>query len=74
MADFLTILGINAGKTKAAGSVKAFVPATQKFKTAAYAQVTYPKSPVVTDTVPTKNIDGTPLLAGYYTPNNVWVA
>ena len=39
-----------------------------------YAGITIPKAPKVTDTVPTKTAEGKPLLAGYCTPNKVWVA
>lgn len=46
----------------------------QAFKTAAYASVPTAKFPQVTDTVPTKDKNGLPLLAGYETPKNVWVA
>lgn len=44
------------------------VSAPKAYKTAGYAAIPYEKAPVITDTVPTKNPDGTPLLAGYYTP------
>ena len=42
------------------------------YKTKSYAAISYEKSPVVKDTVPTKYADGTPFWADYVTPNNVW--
>ena len=46
----------------------------QAFKTANYTSVPYAKAPQVKDTVPTTDKNGKPLLAGYVTPKNVWVA
>jgi len=46
----------------------------QAFKTSAYASVPYERAPQVVDTVPTRDAAGNPLLAGYVTPQKVWVA
>lgn len=40
-----------------------------RFKTKSYASIPYERAPQVMDTVPTKG-----LLAGYSTPEHVWVA
>ena len=69
--NLLTYLGIGAsGKTQAPAGV---TPA-KSFKTASYASIPYEKMPTITDTVPTKDASGKPLLAGYVTPEKVWVA
>ncbi len=68
ISSFLGLTG-----TRSVNASKAVV-APKAYKTAGYAAIPYEKAPVIKDTVPTKNSDGTPLLAGYHTPNNVWVA
>lgn len=68
--NLLTYFGIGAtGKTQASAGV---TPA-KNFKAASYAAVPYERMPVVTDTVPTKDSNGNPLLAGYVTPEKAWV-
>jgi hypothetical protein len=66
--NLIALVGIQP-KVQAPVSVK-----PQAFKTAAYASIPYSKAPTVTDTVPTKDANGKPLLAGYCTPEKVWVA
>ena len=69
--NLLAYLGIGAsGKTQAPANV---TPA-KNYKAASYAAIPYEKMPAVKDTVPTKDANGKPLLAGYVTPDNVWVA
>ena len=68
ISSFLGLTG-----TRSVNASKAVV-ASKAYKTAGYATIPYENAPVITDTVPTKNSDGTPLLAGYNTPNRVWVA
>jgi len=46
----------------------------QAYKTSGYASIPYEKAPKVTDTVPTRDSAGNPLLPGYITPKNDWVA
>ena len=68
--NLLAYFGIGAsGKTQAPASVTH----TGNFKSTSYASIPYEKMPTVTDTVPTKDADGKPLLAGYVTPEKVWV-
>ena len=55
-------------------SVQKPVVQPQAYKTAGYTSIPYAKAPQVTDTVPTTDKNGNPLLAGYVTPKNVWVA
>lgn len=43
------------------------------YKTSGYASIPYERAPQVTDTVPTKDAAGNPLLAGYVTPSKAWV-
>jgi hypothetical protein len=52
--------GVSTGGSRAVG---------EKFKTAGYASIPYERAPQVLDTVPTKG-----LIAGYSTPERVWVA
>lgn len=44
----------------------------QGFKTAGYASVPYERSPQVVDTVPTRDVNGKPLLPGYETATRCW--
>lgn len=69
--NLLTYIGIGAsGKTQ----TPAGATPVKSFKTKSYAAIPYERMPVVKDTVPTKDANCRPLLAGYETPNNVWVA
>jgi hypothetical protein len=69
--NFLSYINTGlVGKTQAPAQV---APA-KSFKNASYAAIKYEKMPTVTDTVPTKDASGKPLLAGYVTPEKVWVA
>ena len=70
---FTPFLGVTgAGATK--GTAVSGAQAPKAFKTAGYASIPYEKFPQVTDTVQTKDASGKPLLAGYVTPEKVWVA
>lgn len=44
------------------------------FKTSSYASIPYERAPQVVDTVPTRDASGNPLLPGYVTPLNSWIA
>ena len=46
---------------------------SSRFKSASYASIPYERAPQVLDTVPTKDSNGNPLLAGYYTPSKSWI-
>ncbi len=62
---------VNASKSLGAASTGAV---NQKFKIASYASIPYERSPQVVDTIPTRDAQGNPLLAGYVTPQKTWIA
>ena len=68
ISSFLGLTG-----TRGVNAPKAVV-APKAYKTAGYVAIPYEKAPVITDTVPTKNSDGTPFWADYCTPNKSWIA
>lgn len=71
--NLLPFLGItSAGVSKRPEVSGAQAP--KAFKTAGYASIPYERFPQVTDMVQTKDASGKPLLAGYVTPVQVWVA
>lgn len=65
---------IRSGATGSTQAPAAQVAPAARYKNPAIAAIKYEKMPAVTDTVPTKDQNGNPLLAGYVTPNQVWVA
>ena len=67
LAAFSGISPYSKGVTSSRGVVPAY-------KTAPYAAIKSERAPQVLDTVPTTDASGKPLLAGYCTPKNVWVA
>ena len=56
-----------------AGSISSTKGVSTRFKSASYASIPYERAPQVMDTVPTKDANGNPLLAGYYTPSKSWI-
>ncbi|MCM1338066.1 MAG: hypothetical protein NC191_00155 [Muribaculaceae bacterium] len=71
--SLLPFLGVT-GKGVEKGAFAPKVQPSAQFKIKAYAAIPYEKSPQLTDTVPTKDKSGMPLLAGYVTPEKVWTA
>lgn len=59
---------------KAGASVSEARGVAPKFKTSSYASIPYERAPQVVDTIPTRDAQGNPLLAGYATPLKTWIA
>jgi len=70
LLPFLGVTGVGASK----GTAVSETQAPKAFRTASYASIPYERQPQVTDTVPTKDAAGNPLLANYITPEKVWIA
>jgi hypothetical protein len=72
--EFGNLLAPLSIETTGKTPVGTYTAPVNNYRTAGYATIKGEKMPTVTDTVPTKDKNGKPLLAGYVTPENVWVA
>lgn len=62
-------IAVGASSNAGVSGTRGIVPS---FKTSSYASIPYERAPQVVDTVPTRDANGKPLLAGYETPLHSW--